>query len=219
MGTGAQIVAQLRKTYGSATIPEPSDPFEAIVWENCAYLVDDERRAATYEALRKRVGVTPLELLSAGIKTIEVAISNGGMKPAHRAAKVLLSAEIAVEFAEGNLARALAETDDKGRRRLLKRFPGVGDPGADKILLIGGYSNAPALDSNGLRVLERLGAIPPSSSYAVSYREGVAYLRQQKVDTRDAFALLREHGRTLCKRTNRLCAECPLRKKCPSAEF
>lgn len=219
MGTLASTIALLEKTYGSGTIPEPCDPFEAIVWENCAYLVDDERRAATYEALRKRVGVTPLELFSAGMKTIEAAISGGGMKPAHRAAKVLLSAEIALEFAEGDLAGALAKSDERARRRLLKRFPGIGDPGADKILLIGGYANTPALDSNGLRVLERLGAIPPSSSYAMSYREGVAYLREQKVDAREAFALLREHGRTLCKRTNPLCAECPLRKRCPSAKF
>src|SRR2546426_12509444 len=42
-------------------------------------------------------------------------------------------------------------------RKILKRFPGIGDPGADKILLFcrGGQGLGP--DSNALRVLVRLG--------------------------------------------------------------
>ena len=213
----ARTLNLLKELYGAGKIPEPSDPFDEIVFENCAYLVDDERRSKTYDELRKRIGVTPLKLASAGAKSIEAAIAGGGMNAPHRAAKVLRCAEIALEFAGGNLAAALAKADDKARRRLLKRFPGIGDPGADKVLLLGGYSNEPALDSNGLRVLERLHAIQPTSSYAAGYRAGVAYLRDQNVDAREAFALLREHGRTLCKRTNPNCAECPLRGTCPSA--
>ncbi len=213
----AAALALLRKTYGPGTILEPSNPFDAIVWENCAYLVDDERRTSTYNDLRKRIGVTPLGLISAGAKSIEAAITGGGMKAAHRAAKVLKCAEIALQFAGGNLSVALSEADDKARRRLLKRFPGIGDPGVDKLLLLCGYSNEPALESNGLRVLERLDAIRSTPSYAASYRAGVAYLSEQNVDARDAFALLREHGRALCKRTNPRCAECPLQASCPSA--
>ncbi len=213
----ARVLSSLRKLYGAGAFPGPSDPFEAIVWENCAYLVDDERRANTYNALSERIGITPFALISAGAKSIEAAIKGGGMNAAHRAAKVLQSAEISLEFADGNLSAALAESDDKARRRLLKRFPGIGDPGVDKVLLMGGYSDEPALDSNGVRVLERLGAIQPAVSYAVSYRAAVAYLRAQSVDTREAFALLREHGRTLCKRNNPRCPECSVRAECPSS--
>lgn len=171
----------------------------------------------TYEELRARVGITPLALLSIGGESIEVAIASGGMKPADRAAKLVRCAEIALEYADGDLSAALAGADDRARRRLLKRFPGIGDPGADKILLICGYSKNPALDSNGLRVLERLGAIAAFSSYSASYRAGVTYLSGANVDPREAFGLLREHGRVLCKRTNPRCADCPLRKTCPSA--
>ena len=42
-------------------------------------------------------------------------------------------------------------------RRALKRFPGIADPGADKLLLFAGVTPYLALDSNGLRVLLRLG--------------------------------------------------------------
>jgi endonuclease III len=219
MGAFARTLSLLLKTYGSPAIPEPPDPFEMIVWENCAYLVDDERRARTFEELRERIGVTPTQLLASGVRSIESAIADGGMQPAHRAAKVFRCAEIAMELADGDLARALDDADEKAQRRLLKRFPGIGDPGADKILLLAGYSRAPALDSNGLRVLERLHAISASSSYAAGYRAGVTYLAEQKVDPLEAFGLLREHGRTLCKRTNPRCPECPLRKSCPSARI
>lgn len=171
----------------------------------------------TYEKLRKRVGITPLQLLSANIRSIEGAIVAGGMRPADRAAKLVRCAEIALQFAEGDLSSALAQADDRARKRLLERFPGIGDPGVDKVLLISGYSNKPALESNGLRVLERLGVIGASASYATSYRAGVTYLREQAVDAREAFGLLREHGRVLCKRTSPHCPECRLRSICPSA--
>ena len=212
-----RILASLKKRYGPGRLPEPVDPFAAVVWENCAYLVDDARREATFENLRKRVGITPRKLVAAGVKAIEPAIREGGMQPVRRAQKVLRCAEIAVAYADGDLADALARGGDRERRRLLKRFPGIGDPGVDKLLLIGGYADVPALESNGLRVLERIGAIPEGSPYASAYREGVRYIGEQRADALDAFILLREHGRTLCKRTNRQCGECPLRSWCPSS--
>ena len=50
-----------------------------------------------------------------------------------------------------------------------------------------------SLDSNGLRVLERVGSIAPSPSYATSYRAGVASLQLAGVGTlsvaREAFIL------------------------------
>ena len=40
---------------------------------------------------------------------------------------------------------------------MLKKFPAIGDPGVDKILLLTRTEPVMALDSNGLRVLVRLG--------------------------------------------------------------
>ena len=216
---GAMIDA-LRKQYGAVELPEPREPFELIVWENCAYLVDDQRRAQTFARLRAAVGITPPELIAAGTKKIEAAIRDGGMQPPHRVAKVLSCAEIALTHADGNLAAALGALAEKPRRTLLKRFPGIADPGADKVLLLCGFSAAPALDSNGLRVLERLGVVKPGQPYAAAYRVGVTALAKGAIAgplALEAFALLRAHGRTLCKRTSPLCATCLLRNGCPSA--
>jgi endonuclease-3 len=218
-GQPGAIIGALRVQYGAVELPEPREPFELVVWENCAYLVDDERRAQTFEQLRTAVGITPSKLLGAGAKKVEAAIGGGGMQPSHRAAKVLRCAEIALTHADGNLAAALGTLAEKARRTLLKRFPGIADPGADKVLLFSGLAHEPALESNGLRVLERLHFVKPGLEYAVTYRAGVGVLSAAGVrgqEALDAFALLRAHGRELCKRTSPLCPACSLHRSCPS---
>ncbi len=142
------------------------------------------------------------------------------MQPAHRAAKVKRCAEIALEKADGDLERALKVLPLAKARTLLKCFPGIAEPGADKVLLLCGLAGSPALDSNGIRVLARLGFIAEEPSYARMYRAGVAVIRSEgmaRSKAATAFALLREHGRELCKRSLPLCAACPLQKKCAYA--
>jgi endonuclease-3 len=107
----------------------------------------------------------------------------------------------------------------KARRTLLKRFPGIADPGVAKVLLFCGLASGLAIDSNGLRVLERLGLIDEGLPYAAAFRAGVTYLLEHGDDmsTRavDAFTLLRHRGRELCKRTHSDCDRCPLHDDCP----
>ena len=213
-----EALAKLARFYGPLHTSEPSDPFELVVWENVAYLVDDARRRAAFDALRNGVGVEPAALVRAGVSAIERAIGDGGMLPGRRAEKVMRCAQIAIEYAGGDLGAALRDLEPQRARALLKRFPGIGDPGADKIMLLAGLSRRPALDSNGVRVLERLGAVAPSSSYARSYRNAIEYLLERGVRTtragREAFERLRQHGRTLCKRANPKCPDCPLLRSC-----
>lgn len=204
------LLAKLHRQHGDVELPEPRSPFALIVWENCAYLVDDERRAQTFENLRKTIGITPTKLLAAGVKKIETAIRDGGMSPPRRAAKVFDSAQIAIDLSK----------EAWGERKVLKRFPGIADPGADRVLLLCGLSDAPALDSNGLRVLERLKVVKPGQAYAAAYRAGVAALAEAGVRGQkavEAYALLRIHGREICKRSSPHCGACALRRECPSS--
>lgn len=211
----------MKRFYGDVSVPEPRNPFALIVWENVAYLVSDERRSLVFENLNEKIGVDPAELLAAGARKIETAIRDGGMQPTHRAAKVLRCARIAVDYADGELFETLRSLDSKARRTLLKRFPGIADPGVAKVLLFCGLASGPAIESNGLRVLERLDLIDEGLPYAAAFRAGVRYLLEHGVDSGpraiDAFSLLRHHGRELCKRTHPECGRCPLRKDCPYA--
>jgi endonuclease III len=184
--------------------------------------VPDDRRSRVFETLDERIGANPAALLAAGERKIGSAIRDGGMQAPHRAAKVFRCAQIAIEYAGGELLEALRRLDSKPRRTLLKRFPGIGDPGVAKVLLFCGLEPGPALDSNGLRVLERLGLLDEGLPYAAGFRDGVAYLRNNGIRDSskaiEAFALLRHHGRELCKRTHPDCERCPLRAKCPYAK-
>ena len=211
--------SKLKRFYGDVPAPEPRKPFALIVWDNAAYLVSDERRSRVFKNLDERIGVDPASLLAAGARKIEAVIREGGMQPPHRAAKVLRCAQIAVDYADGELFETLRSLDLKARRTLLKRFPGISDPGVAKVLLFCGLTSGPAIESNGLRVLERLGAIDEGLPYAAGFRAGVTYLLEHGVDSApraiEAFTLLRHHGREICKRTHPDCAGCPLRKDCP----
>jgi endonuclease III len=107
-------------------------------------------------------------------------------------------------------------------RTALKKFPGIGEPGAEKILLFTGKHALFALESNGLRVLVRLGYAREEKNYSTTYRalrtalaplesRGAAWLQR-------AHLLLQRHGQELCKRTAPRCDDCPLLAGCPSAE-
>ncbi len=64
-------------------------------------------------------------------------------------------------------------------KKSLKRFPGVGEPGAEKILLFAGALPVLALESNGLRTLIRLGYGVEQRNYAATYRSVLEAVKDQ----------------------------------------
>ena len=139
------------------------------------------------------------------------------MHPERRVDKLREIGELAMEAGGGRLEEVL-ELETKAARKILKRFPGIGDPGADKILLFCGASAEMALESNGLRVAVRLGYGEEAKSYATTYRSAIAALEpglESKPARRvRAYELLRTHGQVLCKRTAPDCDDCPLAGAC-----
>ncbi|HXZ40289.1 MAG TPA: hypothetical protein VEG68_06070, partial [Terriglobales bacterium] len=59
------IIRALQQFYGKPKPPRITDPFEIILWENVAYLVDDDKRATAFAALKKNIGTTPQQILKA----------------------------------------------------------------------------------------------------------------------------------------------------------
>src|SRR3954452_16995095 len=86
-------VSRLTAFYGSPATPAVADPFEMIVWENVAYLVDDERRARVFARLREEVGLDPEAILMTSPEVLAEIIREGGMQPEHRAAKLIAAAD------------------------------------------------------------------------------------------------------------------------------
>src|SRR5262249_27249639 len=103
-------------------------------------------------------------------------------------------------------------------KKALQKFPGIGAPGAEKILLFSEACAAPAFESNGLRVLIRLGYGDEKDSYDRSYRHGQRVvgegLEEDGGTLRRAYLVLRRHGQELCRRTKPACDACPVKEIC-----
>jgi len=215
-----QIVAELRRFYGAPAPPPATDPFEQVLWENVAYLADDEKRAAAFSALRKTVGLRPEDILKAKPEKLLAVTRMGGMVPELRAQRLRQSAQIVQILLKGKLNATLDESLPKAKKTL-QRFPTIGEPGAEKILMFAGKYPVLGLESNGLRVLLRLGFAEEQKSYSASYRAiKNAISGQLPQDCKSLIAahqLLRKHGQELCKRSRPLCDGCPLRDSCAYA--
>ena len=213
-----RLLATLRRCYGAPPRPVTTDPFGMILWEQVAYLVPDAQRKAAYDALRTRVGLEPGAIADAADDTLRaVARLGGAMAAAERGARLKRSAELVVRKWNGDLNAAL-ELPLPQARKALTEFTGIGEPGADKILAFAGKARLLPLDSNGLRVLGRVGLIVEGKDYRKTYRGAQQALAPSLPRTRDgliaAYQLLRQHGQTLCKTNGPACHVCPVRPSC-----
>src|SRR5450631_1951200 len=105
----SEIVVTLEKVYGKPA-PFPSrDPWELILRENAAYLVDEETREEVFRSLKTLVGVSPEAILGAPPLRLVAAIRGGGMRPPMRAAKLVEAAEIASEVGLARLRKLAKE--------------------------------------------------------------------------------------------------------------
>jgi endonuclease III len=213
----ASVMRALKRFYGQPQPPKITGPFDMILWENVAYLVDDERRAAAFAALEKDIGTKPQQILKASDQQLVAVTKLGGMAPEARARRLRQIAELAHWIFKDDLESVLRQPLPEAKKAL-KKFPSIGDPGAEKILMLTRSYPVLALESNGLRVLLRLGFAEEKKSYSASYRGVHQALKEQLPSSYDgliaAHQLLRQHGQELCKRSQPMCENCPLQGEC-----
>ena len=218
--TISELTKRLVDFYGRPKKSKLRDPFEMLLWEMSAELAPEEKRAAAFDALKKSIGAKPQQILDAPpMKLLEVA-RLGGMVPEQRARHMMQAAAVAMQLHDGDL-RPILKLPLKDAKKALRKFPSVGEGLAEKILLMTRSYPLLPLESNGLRVLQRLGFAPALNDYAASYRvmqEAIAPQLPADYDTLiAAHNLLRQHGRELCKTARPLCRQCPLERDCPAA--
>lgn len=210
------VIECLQAHYGRQRAPRLNGPWEMVLWENVAYLADDEQRRRAFQVLTNRIGTTPRQILAASEEAL-LEVTRHGILPDQFAKKLRACAKIASETFHGDLQSVLDLPLPKARKALQK-FPGIGEPGAEKILLLTGAQRVLALESNGLRVLLRLGYGEEKKSYSTTYRlvqkAATAELGGKPAELIQAHLLLRRHGQGLCRRTDPLCSECPLTENC-----
>jgi len=211
-----QVVERLQSHFGKPRPPKLDAPWEMILWENVAYLADDNRRQQAFQTLKKRIGTEPTRILSACDEAL-LEVTRHGIMAEHFAEKLRKCAKIVLEEFDGDLRPVLQWPFPKAKKALQK-FPGIGEPGAEKILVFSRTYPVLALESNGLRVLLRLGFGEEKKSYSTTYRL-VQKAASEDLDKDyswliEAHLLLRHHGQEVCRRSTPLCDKCPLAAAC-----
>jgi endonuclease III len=217
MLTFNETIALLKKHYGEPAAPPAKGPFEHVMWENACYLLPDERRLEVFEALREMVGLNAAAIDAAPDKALLPLAKRGGMRPETRVLRWREIARITLDQYAGELDSIL-KLPYAAAKKALKQFPTVGDPGAEKILLLCGIASGLPLESNGLRVLLRLGWGHLQKDYGSTYRSVQTAIKPELPSSaarlKQAHLLLRTHGKELCKDKGPLCHQCPLAVDC-----
>ncbi len=213
----APLLDRLEKFYGKPKPPHPTNPYEMILYINCAYPATEAACAKSFEALKKSVGLRMDDILAATKEKLAAVTKVGGSFPEKRAARLQeIAAMVKYELA-GDLRTALKKPLPEARKAL-KKFPCIGDPGADKILLFTKTAPIAAVPSNCLHVPLRLGLGEEKKNYAASYRSAQEAIRAQLPEECAAliraYLLLKQHGQELCKNSRPRCGLCPVSSDC-----
>lgn len=212
------LIRRLRSFHGPPMAPPFRDPYRLLLWEQVAYLADDADRLAAFRLLEERVGLSPAAILAAPIAKLRTVARRGGaIAVAQRAERLRAVARRVTKVWGGDLGPAGRLPFPEARRELTK-YPAIGPPGAERILLLAGAHPVLGLDSNCLRVLLRLGYGREHPRWARTYEAVQAAAEKELPRTiaarRPAFLLLRHHGQTLCRRSAPRCPECALQADC-----
>lgn len=211
------VAKALEHHYGKPEPPISHDPFELVLYENVIYMGTDEKRASAFGALKKRIGTKPKELLAASNEELLEITKMGSIVPVISAKKLRLIAELGHYIFKDDVASVLKLPLKEAKKALMK-FPSIGEPAAEKILLFCGAQPVLAMDSNAMRVLLRIGYGEEKKNYAATYRSVQAAVAPELPNGYAKLIpivqLLRQHGKALCKASNPRCDECPVLHYC-----
>ncbi|MCA8950175.1 MAG: hypothetical protein KDE27_11780 [Planctomycetes bacterium] len=196
---------------------DTADPWRAILRENVAYLAKPAARAQAFARLLEltdgdagQIARCPDELLH--------ECCGGGRMADQQVEKLRRCAAL---FREVGDPRELVALPRPAAKKALRRFPGIGEPGGDKLRLFAGAEPVVTFESNGLRVLQRLGYGTAEGAYAQNLRAVCAAVEAElprQVQPRvQAFLRLRELGRSVCRQSTPDCSACPLAADCPAS--
>jgi endonuclease-3 len=212
-----QVLDKLEAHYGRQTPQWPTEPYDFMVWWHCGYPASDAACAKGWAALNAAMQISPEALLAAKPAQLAAALKAGGMVPELRAMRLKEIAARVKDLYGGDLRAALAVPAQRARK-ILKQFPNIGDPGADRILLFAGIAPLAAVPSNNVQVLVRIFYGKERENYGLNYRQAQQSIEEElpaKFDARTrAFLLLKIHGQELCKRTKPKCEQCPVNGDC-----
>ncbi|HTC39032.1 MAG TPA: hypothetical protein VK693_08780 [Steroidobacteraceae bacterium] len=214
------LLDSLESNYGALDPAAPTDPYEFLIWWHCGYPASEERCSRGWASLTRKVGIAPKNLGAASTAKLAAALEAGGMVPDLRAGRLKEVAARVQEEYGSDLRAALSRLSAPQARKALKTFPGIGNPGADRILLFARLWPVAAVPSACPHVLVRVLDGPEGQKYVAIYAAAQRMLSTLPATFDDrirGYLLVARHGHELCKRSKPLCERCPLRARCAFA--
>jgi endonuclease-3 len=213
----ARVLERLEKFYGKPKAPRIIDAYEMVLHRNCGYPQSDANCDKGFAALKKEIGLRPREILDAPVARLREVMSASVMLPAVSAQRLReIATRVETEFG-GNLREVLKRPVAEAKKAL-RKFPTLGEAGAEKILLFTGTAAVAAVPSNCIHVPLRLGFGRESKNWAASYKSAQEAIRVELPETcaaqLRAYLLFKQHGQTLCKSARPKCEECPVTDEC-----
>ena len=212
-----QLLSKLEEFYGPQSPVWPADPYEFLVWWQSGYPASDAACAKGWQRLNAEVGIAPEQLLEANAKKLSSVLRAGGMVPELRASRLQEIARRVKDQFAGDLRAGLLGPLSAARKTL-KSFPGIANPGADRILLFAGIAPLAAVPSHCAQVLGRMVDGKEPRNYLAGYRSAQRVIVREVPETFDArtraYLLLKCHGQQICKRSKPQCDECPIKESC-----
>ena len=223
-----EVLDILENLYGPQRLAGPTDPYEMIVYVNSGYPAADLPCSRGFEALKREVGLKPESILEAPKTKLAKLMRLGGIVPELRAEKLKEIARMVKDQFGKDLPAALKKwmLEEKklpgkgirGAKSALQRFPVIGEPGAEKILLFAKLAPVAAVPSASVGVPMRLWKGECGKNYAADYRAAREILNAGLDETFEArqraYLLLKKHGQEICKRSAPKCGICPLTGQC-----
>jgi endonuclease III len=215
-----EILDRLEVRYGAQQQPFPAGVFEALVWWHCGYPPSDVACTKGWNALLTHLDgdVNAERLLELKKPKLGSALKAGGLIPDVRTDRLREIASAVRDQFNGSLDEALRKLPAAECRKILMKFPGIGGPGADRLMLFNELAPVAAVPSNSPYVLVRILHGKPDQKYQATYRlarQAIEAAVPETVAARSrAYLLLKRHGQELCKWTKPKCAVCPVNDVC-----
>lgn len=223
-----RVLEELEKLYGPQKLAGPTDPYEMILFLNCAYPATDASCSKGFDALKREVGTEPDAILSMPKARFAKVLRLGGMFPEERVARLKEIARKVKTESGKDLKTAVkkrlqeekkqAGKAIRGAKKLLQEFPVIGEPSAEKILLFAKLAPVAAVPSTCVGVPMRIWFGGEGKNYAADYRQARELLNASVPETLEArqraYLLLKKHGQEICKRSAPKCEICPLTAQC-----
>ncbi len=215
-----RILDALESLYGVLHAQAPTDPYEFLIWWHCGYPASEERCWKGWQSLIDHIGIAPGQLIAASSAKLAKVLKAGGMVPEVRAVRIKeIAARVQGEYGN-DLRCALSQLAAPDARKVLKTFPGIGNPGADRIALFSRLAPVAAVPSACPHVLVRIvhgtEGIQYTADYAAAQRILDALPATYEARIR-GYLLVARHARELCKRNTPACGRCPLESDCAFA--